>query len=345
MSIVTKLLRIRSEETSFAHRGFWSSSDSARVRLEQAGEFFLRGYHAALPDLGVGALAAELESIQREFRGFAYEGASMGLDILDQLMPWKAGRVQELLNGPGSPHIYMVHVGVGWSLARLRFRLERRLSRLDPLLRWLALDGFGFHEGYFHWTRYADGKSLPPRLHGYHLRAFDQGLGRSLWFVGGADAERISTLLSRFPASRRGDLWSGIGLACTYAGGANTGEIENLRDAARECSRHLAQGAVFAAKTRERARNLTPYTELACRTICGLSAAKAAEIADRMLPRGSEDSGLAYPAYEIWRRGIRLHFPETGHINEGREEGRGIKHEQGTEEYVEETENVHRPAS
>lgn len=343
--LLAKLLRIRSEETSFARRRFWSSCDSARIRLERIGEIFLRGYHAALGDLGAGALSAELENIDRELRGFAYEGATMALDILDQLAPWKAGRVRAFLAGPGRPHTYMVHVGIGWSMARLRFRLERRLSQLDPLLRWLALDGFGFHEGYFHWLRYADGKSLPAGLHGYQLRAFDQGLGRSLWFVSGADVEHLRTLLSVFPASRVADLWSGLGLACAYAGGADAPEIERLCAAAGNYSRHLAQGVVFAAKTRERARNSDPHTQLACRVICGLDAEEAATIADRTLPGRPEDSGPGYPAYEVWRSRIRMHFPEIRHLRERSEEERGVKHESGPGDYVREAANVQRPAS
>ncbi|MEE9149389.1 MAG: DUF1702 family protein [Candidatus Tectomicrobia bacterium] len=33
-------------------------------------------------------------------------------------------------------------------------RVERPLQRLDAIPGWLAVDGYGFHEGYFHWTRF-----------------------------------------------------------------------------------------------------------------------------------------------------------------------------------------------
>lgn len=310
--IFDKLLRIPREETSFARRGFYTSCDSARLTLEQAGETFLRGYHAALADKGPLALAADLDAVSLALRGFAYEGASMALAILDQIAPWKRGRIQSLAAGPGLPHIYMVHVGVGWAMARLQIRLERRLGELDPLLRWLALDGFGFHEGYFHWRRYQDGKSMPRKLRGYQLRAFDQGLGRSLWFLGGADSEQVVRLLAAFPTSRHADLWSGIGLACAYAGGADPSHVSSLREASGKYFPHLAQGVVFAAKTRERAGNIVPHTELACRTVCGLSLHDAARIADTTLPGALELSTPDCPAYEIWRRRIRMHFnPST----------------------------------
>jgi hypothetical protein len=126
----------------------------------------------------------------------------------------------------------MAHVGAGWAFARLCRNIGRPLARLDPLLRWLAVDGYGFHEGYFHCHRYIERPTRPARLSGYALRVFDQGLGRSLWFVYGADIARISSAIATFTPERRADLWSGTALACSYAGGVERAAIEALREAA-----------------------------------------------------------------------------------------------------------------
>lgn len=293
------------------------------MRMERVGETFLQGYHLALADQGIESLAERLSEIDLEFRGYGFEGAAMALDILDQLHPWNRRRIIGLLRGPGNPHVYMVHVGVGWSMARCRFGIQRRLARLDPLLRWLSLDGFGFHEGYFHWPRYADG--ILPRLttlRGYSLRAFDQGLGRSLWFVGGADTDYIVSAIGRFPEARRDDLWSGIGLACAYTGGADRESVLALRYASGPHWPHLAQGAVFAAGARHRAGNMAPQTEQGCRALGGVSALQAASLCEETLRNLADD---AEPAYEIWRRRIRTqlqveeeierNFPETVNKN------------------------------
>lgn len=303
--MLKRWLRIPPEETSFARRNFRVSREAVRRRLERVGETFLEGYHAALNDEGMEVLAARLSAVELEWRGFACEGAAMALDLLDQLTPWKTRRLPAFLLGPGNPHIYMVHVGVGWSMARLPLGLKRRLVRLDPVLRWLVLDGYGFHEGYFHWPRYAGGSSRPRRLGGYGLRAFDQGLGRSLWFVGGADPEWIGDAIAAFPDARHADLWSGVGLACAYAGGADAREIKSLRLAAATHHPHLAQGAVFAAGARSRAGNPAEHTELACQLLCDRSLQEAAVISNETRFRAREDSE---PAYEVWRRLIREHF-------------------------------------
>jgi enediyne biosynthesis protein E3 len=310
-NIFRRLMRIRAEEATFARRRFHSSNPASQARLERIGNVFLAGYNAALAEDTLEALLQRLADVELELRGFAFEGSAMGLDILDQLRPWKGGRVQQFLSGPAIPHTYMAHVGVGWSMARLRFSLERRLSHFDPLLRWLVLDGFGFHEGYFQWRRYGDGGSIPAELHGYGLRAFDQGLGRSLWFVAGADIGHIHLLLHPFDLTRRNDLWSGIGLACAYAGGVDAASLEKLRAASGSRWPHLAQGVVFAAAARDRAGNPAPHTESACHQICGLSSRAAVELSENALRNAVEDSD---PAYEVWRRNIRRHFTTPGSV-------------------------------
>jgi hypothetical protein len=85
-------------------------------------------------------------------------------------------------------------VGLGWAWARLPGNPERRLPALDPLLGWLAVDGYGFHEGYFHWRRRVSARELPRGLSASARRVFDQGLGRSLWFVEGADVPRAAPI-------------------------------------------------------------------------------------------------------------------------------------------------------
>jgi len=230
----------------------------------------------------------------------------MGLALLDFLTPWRRTRVNEFLRGAGDAHAYMTLVGAGWAWARLPVNVRRAGQRVDPLLGWLALDGWGFHEGFFHWPRYIAAQPPPGRLKGCERRVFDQGFGRSLWFVNGANIELIAQTISIFPPGRQADLWSGIGLAATYAGIVSEASLEELREKAGPFQPRLAQGAAFAAKARQRAGNLTDYTGLATRVLCGLSAAEAARLTDEALENLPTDADA--PAYEIWRRRIENHF-------------------------------------
>jgi hypothetical protein len=298
------------EEATFARRGFVADDGEARRRLEHIGRTFLLGYHAALEESAQGALARRLGETASEYRGFAFEGAAMGLALLDCLTPWRQ-RWQTFTERFARPHIYMMHVGLGWALARLRRRVAPYLARLDPLLGWLAVDGYGFHEGYFKWPRYVEARSRPARLSGYALRVFDQGLGRSTWFVKGARVSAVREAIEAFEPARRADLWSGVGLACTYAGGVGRAEMEYLREAAASHRPQLAQGAAFAAETRRRAENVTAHTEAACQIFCGRSLAASAAVTETALDDlGAEGES---PAYEVWRRRIQAEF--TGEVS------------------------------
>jgi hypothetical protein len=308
-----RCLGISPKETTFAYRGFYDSNPRVRQRLEGIGRTFAQGYHEALSNIDSWSLAKKLNEIDLELRGYAFEGAAMGLSMLDHLTPWRRNRLRSFLAGPGADHLYMIHVGVGWAIARLpwlRLRVIPALAPLSPLLRWLAIDGYGFHEGYFHWRRYAQGKSIPKRLSSYACRVFDQGLGRSLWFVQCADVRRISATIAAFPHSRRADLWSGIGLACAYAGGLDGAAIQDLKKAAGPYCPQLAQGAAFAAKTRQRAGNTARHTDMACHIICEVSAEEAARVTDVALDHLAGDDEI--PSYEIWRRRIQSRFAAQG---------------------------------
>ena len=298
-----RFLGLSPAEATFAKRGFIACEDNARKRLEQIGVTFLTGYHAALEETEFATLAQRLADVETDLQGFAFEGAAMGLGLLDYFTPWRKCRWRIFTEGLAESHIYMMHVGLGWALARLRRSVSGHLSRLDPVLGWLVVDGYGFHEGYFNWPRYIERQVIPDRLNSYERCVFDQGLGRSMWFVKGADVTAVTSTIDRFPSSRRDDLWSGVGLACAYAGGCDRAALESLRIAAGAHLSALAQGVAFAAKTRQHAANLNPHTETVCHLICGQSAEQIAAITDSALKDLRADGGL--PAYEVWRRRIQ----------------------------------------
>lgn len=307
-----RLLGISPAETTFARRGFRGRDAAARARLEGIGRAFMQGYQLALEEDQIEILGQRLNQIDGDQRGFSFEGASMALALLDRLTPWRHNRIQRFLRGPGEPHTYMVHVGVGWSWARLPLNIQRARAQLEPLLGWLALDGYGFHEAFFHWRRYLPEHLAPRRLIGYERRVFDQGFGRCLWFIEGGDVEAIPKTVAGFALERRSDLWSGVGLAATYAGGVSRPALEALKAAAGAFQPALAQGAAFAAKARERAGILTVHTRMAAHVFCGLPADKAARLTDAALENLPDDP--CQPAFESWRQRLQTHFahPATG---------------------------------
>lgn len=302
---VARRLAISADQTHFDVRGFHLGDAHMRAKLERHGASFVAGYNTALVADSLQALSRRLAEQPPAEVGFAYEGAAMALALRDLLTagtPRGPGkRLQALLNGPGRPHVYMVHVGAGWALARLRLRPRRRLSTLDPFLRWLALDGYGFHEAFFAPRRSVTGQRVPRRLTGYQRRAFDQGVGRALWFVQCGEVERAVSSLQRFPSSRQTDLWSGLALAAAYTASATPEHLRRLRAAAAGPSQlaSVAQGAAFAITARHQAGNLLDETRDAALVLCGRDPGQVASaVHDARRGLSADPAGRGY---QLWR--------------------------------------------
>lgn len=270
-------------------------------------EAFAQGCLGALQTGLCQSLIQNLNSLDDKFRGFSFEGAAMGLSLMDFCSGWRRNRLEEFIAQTHQRHIYMSYIGLGWTLACCRISISRILRFSDPLLGWLILDGCGFYYGFFHQKGCILRRQIPPRFSiGYTSRAFDQGLGRSLWFNHQGDVAKIANTISSFSLRRRADLWSGIGLACSYAGGIEVKSLELLTAVARGFRCELAQGAAFAAQARRRARTPASHTTIACETLCNMSAEEAAIVTDACLEAPFPEGGE--PAYEVWRGRIRERF-------------------------------------
>lgn len=301
MNLLGRLLRpifgVSDDEAS----SFGAGDRQAAQRLETVVRTVTQGCHATFQHRDQRALIAHLNSYDPEIRGFAYEGAGTGLAALDCVLPW-GNRTKTFLDGPGSPYIYAVHIGAGLALARLRRQPERFLDRLDPVMGWMALDGYGFHEGFFAQHRFVTRQVVPAHLSWFGCCAFDNGLGRAIWFLTGGRIDQVSAIIATFPETRRPDLWSGIGLACGYTGGVEHSAIVALQQAAGPHATALAVGAAIAANARCRAGSPAPYAELACGVLCGLPITDTSALIEqalRDLPHGA-----AEPAYALWRRRV-----------------------------------------
>jgi hypothetical protein len=289
------------EATSFS-----KGNTTTWKHLEAAVLAAIEGYHATLDSSKFAILIPHLNQVPLELRGYAYEGAAMGLTGLDCMLPWKS-RLQAYIAGPGSPHIYMVHIGAGEALARLRRKPESFIARLpDRVLCWLVMDGYGFHEGFFARQRYIDKQVVPTHLSQYARRIFDQGLGRSLWFTCGANVDVIAALITSFSPARQPDMWVGIGVGCAYVGGVEGEEVERLRTLAGPYKPQLALGAATVAKGRQRAGNPAPHTELASKILCGASSQEAAQMLDIAFENLPTDGPV--PALELLQQRLLAQF-------------------------------------
>lgn len=300
-----RLLRQDLGQVDFGVRRFRLREGPARGKLEDSGRAFLEGFNHAVSLRGAEAVRGALDEVPEDFRGFAFEGAGMGCALLDLLTLSRGSRLRGLLEESGPEYPHLIHVGAGWAFAKLRLRPWKWLPVGDPWLRWLAWDGFGFYQGFFDSDRVVAGCGFESRLDLQQLAMRDQGLGRCLWFHECADPEALRLRVAEFPQWRRRDLWSGIGLAATYAGGASEDELRALVEASAGYRAHLAQGAAFACAARRCAR--TPLPEH-CRTaapiLVGVPAQIAAEWTDTALA-DLDPRPASAEQYLAWRAGVR----------------------------------------
>ncbi len=296
-----RLLRQDPQSISLSSRGFTAGSEQTRQVLGEVTVSFLSGFNAALDSASIGALHDRLGGLPAGQRGFAYEGAGMGCAILDIVTSSRGRRVAALLEGPGDGYVHLIHVGTGWAFAKLRLRPWRGLPLIDPMLRWLAWDGWGFQRGFFHSHATVEGRRTEPRL-GAARGIRDQGLGRSLWFHDCADVTVIAGRISRFDLARQADLWSGVGLAAGYAGGVGESGLTRLGELAGRLRAHVVQGVAFAAAARLRSGSLPAHTRLAADILAGVPAEVAADWTGAALA-GLTGEGAS--SYESWRARIR----------------------------------------
>jgi enediyne biosynthesis protein E2 len=305
---------------TFDKRGFPPSPAAARRRLESIPQAVVVGFEAGIEARNLQEIEWRLDLVEAELRGFAYEGAAMALTIADQLRPRRRAGTPALLRGPAEPHLFLTYIGIGFAMARLpRRRWSRVLPDLGwspyhPALSWLAVDGYGFDLAFFHPRRWVDEQRVPPAYPWlgaaeYFPRAVDQGIGRALWFIHSGQVPRVAEAVARFRPDRRPDLWSGVGLAATFAGGADAGGLAELAAAAGDNRPELAQGAVFAAKARTYAGLVPGHTELAVGALCGCSASEAAALVDAAVSEHPAGLGVVY---EEWRAYVRNRFARVG---------------------------------
>ncbi|MEU8238195.1 DUF1702 family protein [Actinoplanes missouriensis] len=284
--------------------GAQQDMDKTWFMFEPVARTLVDTFYRTLDDPRHSVLVPYLESVAPELRGIAYEGAGMGLTVLDGLFPYRK-RLPAFVHGPGAAYRCLVYIGAGLVLPRLPGHPARFLARQDPFLRWLVMDGYGFYEGFFSWRDVIERHVTPKTIRGYGVRAFDQGVGRSLWFSTGANVERIIATIDTFPAARRGDLWSGIGVACAYAAGVmDRGAITALLEAAGTHRPSVAVGSAVASIFREQSGQPAPHTDLACDVIWGADAGAVAAIAHEAGRALASPDGGSAPGYERWRSRI-----------------------------------------
>ncbi len=269
------------------------------------------GFEQAMTATTIGQLHTRLSLMRSEHLGFAYEGATMASTITDLARPGRSRWTVQVMSGPGSAHLFLNYIGIGFAMARLpRAAWPNVLpplpaSSYHPALSWLAVDGCGFDWAFFDPARWITRQEVPdpyPWLGedpAFFPHVIDQGIGRALWFVAAGDLPTVTGLVTSFPTHRHLDLWSGVGLAATFAGGVHNGDLRQIRGQARL---EAGIGAALAAKARHTAGLVPEHTAVAAARLTGLNVEHLVQVVDSFDPTVRE---TGTPVYRAWRDHIR----------------------------------------
>jgi len=197
-----------------------------------------------------------------EYISVAYEAAAVKLAFADiQAKDSSFPLWTSFLNKHGTLHGSQIHVGLGWALCETQTFDTSFLDTLDSAWRWRVLDGYGYYSGLF-LRRDAIRKQLTPSfITGDDLHAFNQGLGRSLWYLSQGESERLVRALNLFDEDRKKDLWRGVGLAATYVGGVDDGQLDEIKKEAGSLFVCFKCGTLLAIAGRQKAEQPTASSD------------------------------------------------------------------------------------
>lgn len=304
-ALIRKFLALDPRRVEFRVRGFDLADKSHEQRLESIGKAFLRGYNLTLSARSFAQFSQAMDQETDLLRGFFVEGGAMGSALVDSL-PLRRPMLPRYIERYAGKYPILVHAGVGLTISKLAWRELGIMAELDPFYRWLAYDGLGYHNMYFEPDKTLTG---PRRvLDGYASRAYDQGAGRGIWFVSGADVGKAAATIATMAADRHPDLWAGVGLALCYAGPAGAPEFLAARQLAGTCDADLATGVAIASTARVKDQSLLPETRDAVTAFWNMPPEELAERVETIRQSAVSSPAGDTPPYGIWREEIARTF-------------------------------------
>ena len=316
------MLKLSKDEIYFEKRGFAPCQPEVQTALEKILAAFVEGYNLTLAAKTHQQVVSNLDAaFDAHHVGFAYEGSGLCFAVKDLLKAWKKGsELRTFTTSHASKHDYIMTVGAGFAFARLPIpimSIESYMKRLDPMLAWCVPDGYGFHDGFFHHKKTIDKcGNYPRQFPEYMHQLYDSGVGRSMWWVKGAQPHAIKAAIDAFPEARRAEMWCGIGVAAAYAGGVGVPVLHQLTELAGPYHADLMCGVPFATVMRMKGQNPSDWTEQACQTLLGMPTTQASAIILSLLAEtnanwpGTEEDKMRH-GYNRVREKLKQHFAMT----------------------------------
>jgi len=241
-------------------------------KMERIQSIFREVQEKDFDNFSISEISDYLNSFDKEFRSIAYESAAMNLALIDLKRDGKLVLWLQFLRAIGAQHSIQIHVGLGWAFAQEQLNPVTYLNELEEMLRYRVLDGYGYYEGIFRRRKSIINQQTIETEDTNVSAAYNQGLGRSIWYISKGDIDVAKSMLDNFPANRLNDLWRGLGIAITYVGGCNETYLQVIFDKASNFQKGLATGTAMSLISREKANSITTDAILICKVFCNKNA-------------------------------------------------------------------------
>lgn len=299
-----KIFGLPLSEVEFGTRGFYPDANSStKEKLELSAKSVVQGYNIALQEGYSLALINQISMIENELQGFFCEGVGMGLFVKDRFSIRNTSHFDKFLQKEGRLHSYMAYIGAGLAIGVFKLPYENFLATLNPFYSNLVFDGIGFQHAYFKTAKYVNEQRYPEKaINDAVMRErYFAGVGRALWFISGGNDTEAVRLVTLYPEKVRAHIWSGLGLACTYAGGVDATTLSALKLASGKYRKEFITGCLIAVHTRVRAKNLADHNSLAAHVIADKEVAHISAVSTQTKQdldgRALLDS---HPTWGIW---------------------------------------------
>lgn len=193
-----------------------------------------------------------LNSFSNPFISVAFEAASFviaqkSIQNNKNLKDWTA-----FLNATKGIHDSQVYVGLGWALASINVDISHYTYNIKPLMRSRVIDGYGYYNALFKRRLAIRTANIPDEISSEQEPSFNQGIGRSLWYLAEGDLTKLKRYLNLIPKNRHPDLWRGIGIAYAYVGGEDVSLENKITSITNEYHTDFLSGIALTLYSREK---------------------------------------------------------------------------------------------
>lgn len=228
---------------------------------------FLDGF-ALAGTYGPTKLVTYISSLPAGHRGIYYEGAAAAKAFGDMASQDDLLETMRLLDEVPQ-YSFLLYMGIGEAMAQLKISPAASNCLTNNSWSDQIWEGYGFFNGYFRWFDTLVHQKYPEGLAPELRPAYDQGLGRAIYFLTSGKPYEIRDYISTFAPERQKEMWAGLGQPAAYAGGCDEKALRKLLELSGESRIELQQGVLLGVSGRLQQNCIPDFTDTLCQLVCG----------------------------------------------------------------------------